>query len=83
MWEIVKKRVLELLEEDITLKNKPKTLEHIASGILPTYKFSIEFVKKYVIEVIRQNEGILHELSPVTLSSISKALYIYELEKET
>jgi len=49
-----------------------------------SYRLSTGFVKKYIIETIQLNrEEIMEKLNPKTLSTLSKALYIYELEKES
>ena len=52
--------------------------------LLPSYKISLNFIRKYVLPEIRKDKfQFLSEITPSSLSLLSKVLYIYELEKET
>ena len=59
-------------------------ITEIITGVLSSYKFSPEYVIDLIIpELLAKDLRILYKLQSTVLSTLSKNLYIYELENKT
>jgi hypothetical protein len=52
--------------------------------VMSSYQMSVSFIQHFIVEPIeKSNLSVLEAFPVITLSALSKGLYIYELEKET
>ena len=55
-------------------------LSDLILKVLPTYKFTENFIRQYIVKPIEDSKlAVLDELELTTVSALSKGLYIYEL----